>query len=428
MNMEEMKLPEGENRACVITAPKFTAKPLEIIAACLSYVLAYIWIEFAFGCNLFEKIAFPLGFLVCVEIANWGKKRKWEDYIWLACFLMLWAGSVFHRHNAFEDEFLPLFIFHGEAIWYALSRSEALFEGKTGRLLPADALFGAVVYPFKHYFLRIRTIWYGLSKIGKEKKDWEKLLWVLAAVAFGGVLFVGAVNMLSLADDEFGNIVESVTQWFSFDVDELTVYRIFFSKPCGAYLFGVMCGMAREKRDEIDRKRSALDGFLARLGKVPAAAWLSITLAFCAVYAFFFALQSKYLFGAFTRTLPEGFIVSEYARQGFFELCKVMAINFTLLWLVLRTSAGNARKNLSLRIASILLIAESMVFAIIAASKLWLYIDCFGFTPLRLQSAWLVSVLFAGCIAAFVSVIADKRTTRWWAIYSAVSLCALTLI
>ena len=428
MNMDEMRVPEGEAPAGVITAPQFTAKPIEIIAACLSYVLAYIWLPFAIGTNPVEKIVFPLGFLICVEIANRGKKRKLEDYLWLACFLMLWAGSVFSRQNAFEDGFLPLFIFHGEAIWYALSRSDALFEGKTGRFLPTDALFGAVVYPFKYYFLRIRTIWYGISSIGREKKDWEKLLWGIAAVAFGGVLFAGAVNMLSLADDEFGGIVGSITEWFTFEIDELTVYRILFSIPCGAYLYGVMCGMAREKRVEIDRRRSLLDGFLARLGKVPTAAWLCITAAFCAVYAFFFALQFKYLFGAFTRTLPEGFNVSEYARQGFFELCKVMAINFTLLWLVLRTSAGNARKNALLRAASAALIVESMVFAVIAASKLWLYIDCFGFTPLRLQSAWLVSVLFAGCIAALVSLLADRRTTRWWAIYSAVSLCALTLI
>lgn len=426
--MEEMRIPEGAAPAGDITAPKFTAKPLEIAAACLTYPLAYIWFEFVFGDGTLEKIVFPLGFLVCVELANWGKKRRWEDCLWLGCFLMLWAGSVFGRQNAFDGAFFPLLVFHGEAVWYALSRSDALLEEKTGRLLPADAFLGAAVYPLKHFFLRIRTVFYGVSGVIKEKKSWEKLLWVLAAFAFGGVLLAGAVNMLSLADDEFGGIVGRVTQYFTFEIDDLTVYRVIFSIPCGAYLFGAACGTAREERAEIDRKRTALDAFLARLGKVPSAAWLVITIVFCAVYAFFFALQSKYLFGAFTRSLPDGFIVSEYARQGFFELCRVMGINFTLLWLVLRTSAGNARKNAPLRIASAALVAESVVFAVIAASKLWLYIDCFGFTPLRLQSAWLVSVLFAGCAAALVSVLADKRTARWWAIYSAVSLCALTLI
>ena len=35
--------------------------------------------------------------------------------------------------------------------------------------------------------------------------------------------------------------------------------------------------------------------------------------------------------------------------------------------------------------------------AAVAFSKIALYISVFGFTPKRLQSAWLVTVLFAGC-------------------------------
>ena len=72
---------------------------------------------------------------------------------------------------------------------------------------------------------------------------------------------------------------------------------------------------------------------LPKLRVVPEAVWLAALGVFSVLYLAFFFVQGRYLFGAFTRTLPESFTVAEYARQGFFELCRVMAINFTLFWL-----------------------------------------------------------------------------------------------
>ena len=130
---------------------------------------------------------------------------------------------------------------------------------------------------------------------------------------------------------------------------------------------------------------------------------------FSAVYLAFFGLQASYLFGAFTRTLPEGYTVAEYARQGFFSLCRVMAVNFALLWLVTRSCAQPVREKRSVLLLCTGILAESLLFAVIAASKLYLYISSFGFTPLRLQSAWLIVVLFAGCACALYALWGGKK-------------------
>ena len=74
---------------------------------------------------------------------------------------------------------------------------------------------------------------------------------------------------------------------------------------------------------------AAVNGFLPRLRTVPERLWTVVMAVFAAVYILFFAVQSSYLFGAFSRTLPEDFTVAQYAREGFFELCRVMAINFS---------------------------------------------------------------------------------------------------
>ena len=72
--------------------------------------------------------------------------------------------------------------------------------------------------------------------------------------------------------------------------------------------------------------------------------------------------------------------------------------------------------------------SRPLLLAVTAGSKLWLYIDCFGFTPLRLQSAWLICSLAFGCIAAIWSIVRKKETFRAWAIFSAATLTALHFI
>ena len=81
-----------------------------------------------------------------------------------------------------------------------------------------------------------------------------------------------------------------------------------------------------------------------------------------------------------------------------------------------------------LRIAGLVLIAESALLAVVALSKLGLYIDCFGFTPLRLQSTWLACTLLFGCGCAAVSLLTGRRTFRAWMIFGSVTLTALCLM
>ena len=123
--------------------------------------------------------------------------------------------------------------------------------------------------------------------------------------------------------------------------------------------------------------------------------------------------------------LPEGFIISQYAREGFFELCKVIAVNFSVLWLATRMVTDETKNSASFLWSCLIFLAESMLFAIIAFSKLYLYIHTFGFTPLRLQSTWLVCVCFAGCAFWMWSLVTGNKSFRKWVIFSAVTLCLL---
>ena len=403
--------------------PPFTASVPEFWAALAMYALAWIWFYLDEPAWLCVIVA---GFIALTELLHWRSPRPRESWFWLGCMLTLTAAVVLKRCRAWDGPARPTFFLHIFAVWWLLCRSGRLAEGESGRLLPLDALHGFLVFPFKHFFLRIRSLWYGLTHIGRGERrvKTEAVVWSLGAVLLAVLLFIKAVQLLSQADALFGAKLRGLAELFDFEFDSL---QLVLSLPVGAYLFGLIAGAAREDAEAIRARGSRLKYWLASMRKVPDGVFAGLMAAFGLLYLAFFLFQSSYLFGAFTRTLPEGFVVAEYARQGFFELCKVMAVNFVLLWLAARFASKPLRERRLLRACAAILLAESLLFAVVAASKLGLYIDCFGFTPLRLQSFWLVTVLAAGCVCSLITLCTRKKSFRFWMFFGAATLCLLCL-
>ncbi len=468
-------------RDLVCEREPFTASRREIICALASYALGYAWTGFSWQ-PLGLLLTAGLLVLLCEAIQK-GVSRSRESLVWLGCFAVCtfslfvqevrqygicisgnwllmpsagaWEPVEYGFCRVWDDYQLALFV-HVFAVWWVISRSGKLLAGESSRFLPMDALNAFVLVPLGNFFLRIRALWYGGSMLAaglRRKEDradrGDTRWWVLLAALLSAVLFIMAGELLSSADQGFAQFYSSIRDLFRLDweADPETVFRIMASIPVGMYLFGLIAGSARVKRERLDGQVKGIEAFLESIRRVPEVFWTIVIGVFSLLYLAFFVFQARYLFGAFTRTLPEGFIVSQYAREGFFELCKVVALNFSLLWMVTRMarSAGNstygdpavpgnapagvkhADGSVLFRAACLALLFESAVFAVIAFSKLALYIDCFGFTPLRFQSIWLVCVLFAACALWAVNLVTGRKVFRYWMYFGAVSLSLLSL-
>ncbi len=427
--MNETELPEGglpaeETAAPAIPEkPRFSASWLEVGAALGCYLLGRLWIEIDEPVWLLIFVALFVGL---TELLHRQTERPKESWFWLGCMAVLTAAVVFDRYHAWEQDFYPLLFLHVFAVWWVLCRGGRLCEGISGPLLPIDALNGFLLFPFGHFFLRIRCLWYGLTHVGRgeRKPKTNTVIWTLTAAAAAVLLFVKAAQLLSEADSGFGALIDEFLALFSFDFDGL---RLTISLLVGAYIFGLVAGSARQEAEAVQAGGRRVRYWLFQVRQVPPAVFTVVLTVFALFYLAFFVLQGSYLFGAFTRTLPEGFVVAEYARQGFFELCRVMALNFALLWLAARLAQKPLREQKLLRVPAAVLLAESLLFAVVAASKLGLYIDCFGFTPLRLQSFWLVTVLAAGCVCSLLTLLTGKKSFRAWMFFGAATLCLLCL-
>lgn len=416
------------------TALSFAASVRECIAAPLMLLCALCYVEMFWASsdstvNVWLCI-FTASFLGLTEFLCQGKKFRAESLLWLAGVLIPLLGILLKRTQVWEEDFSLLFM-HGFAIWYVISRNDLLLQHYTGKYLPIDGINAVIVLPFKNIFLKLRVLWYGVTHIG-GRKDGRKfkadtLIFSALAVVLALALFGKAVGLLTDADSGFADLMKNVADFFRFEWSEDLLLRLIFAIPVSAYLFGLTAGAGREKRSETDGLEGRIEETLGSLRKVPAGLWNGILAAFLLLYVLFFAKQLPYFLGGFTGTIPKDTLVSTYAREGFFELCKVVAVNFTLLWLVTRMGLKPVREaNLTKGLCGGLLL-ESLLLAAVAFSKLLLYMNMHGLTVKRLQASWLVVVLAFGCLAAAYTLFTGKKSFRAFLHFAVVSLLGMYL-
>ncbi len=418
----------------------FSSSFRERVCAFAMYAAAYLYVYSYFSIDgLFYEwgwkwrillTVFALVFVLMTEYLHWTTKRLPESWIWLGCAAAVILSLFVRVHPDQEpvwNEGQTVLFLHIFAVWWAISRTDRLAGGESGSLLPLDALNGFVLVPFGNFFLRIRCVFSAFRQKPKREGRGRTVAAVIIAAIAGLALLILSARQLAGADGAFQGLLDRLRLGLNLRIDGDVVGRVLLSLPVGAYVFGLIAGLGRQDRERVLERGTLAKQMLARLRQVPSAVWLAVLGVFSAMYLVFFFLQARYLFGAFTRTLPDGFTVAEYARQGFFELCRVMAINFVLFWLVTKTGTADRKTDRALNIMSILLLAESMIFAVIALSKLGLYISCFGFTPKRLESSWLACVLLCGCVCALVTHLTHRKSFRIWMIFGAATLAVLSL-
>ena len=417
-----------------IEVPQLYEKPfvpskIEKIAMFISYPIAFLYTyvllpSYNDGSQSVITAIFTLLFCASAELFYHKQKATKESFIWLGSIVVLLVSMLLGRNQVWGNG-LALFFIHCYAVYWLMSRSGRLMEKVSGPLAPLDIINGYFVFPFKHFFLRIKVLWMTVTSGMKKRENRESGISAWIAVAVGLVLFFLAGSLLASADETFNRIVGDLLKYFNFEMFSEILIRFIVSIPVGAYLFGLVIGTGREDTSILRKKKDLILQKTDELRKVPVKVWTIILTGFCTMYLVFFIIQGSYIFGAFTRTLPEGFTVAQYARQGFFELCKIMALNFLLLWIVIKSSKDDIRNYRFGMVMCSMILIESILFSVTAFSKIILYISCFGFTPLRIQSSWLVFVLFCGSVLAVYSLWTGKKSFRIWIFISGISL-ALT--
>lgn len=429
---------------------------VKLVLVVFSYVLAFLYFDKLIGSYDMNQpgtfkyeiitVVVTAGFVLWLELTmlyqrlekkvEVEKKAVIEARFWEVILIALSVATHFG-----VDPDLNFFLMHVVVVYMVLCGTGHLFKGESSIYIFGDLISGFFRIPFANFIVRIKTTILSvkdlITKKEGEEKSVKKTVVTLLSIAFVIValfVFWGVFGLLSEIDSSFmtvySGINEAVSKFFmSFIVHfEEYIFEFIVSIPIGAYLSGLYFGAGSGVNTFEKRVTTAIDGNYKRVKVIPAVIFYIISVMFVLMYTLFFVSQARLLFSGFAGVLPEEFTASRYARDGFSQLSTVLVINFMGLG-VMRLFSSKSVVDSKLTLAgSVTLMATSMIFAVISASKIILYISRFGYTDLRAESLWFTVVAFAGSALAIVNMVSGKKTFKPWMIFSAVSFIVMNVI
>lgn len=222
---------------------------------------------------------------------------------------------------------------------------------------------------------------------GKRNKAlWSAVLGVVIAVPMLAIV----VALLSGADILFRRMTTQLFDWIKPGNLFNVAFRI-AAMFLGTYMLIAYLCRGSIKEEVQDRRNG--EPILA----------ITITGLLSVIYILFCGIQ---IFGLFLgrMELPEGYTYAMYAREGFFQLLVVSALNLVIVL----CSLAYFKESKVLKV--ILTIMSLCTFVMIASSamRMILYIQSYYMTFLRLFVLWALAVLFALFVGVIISIFREK--------------------
>ena len=419
----------------------------------LAYPLAYAYIRLIFnftdvselGPEIFDgKLTlaltypvFALLFILVNEIIRRGRRGEKslpgkETLFWYGMTFL--AGLTATVGPAIE---LSLFAMHLCGVYSVLTSNDILLGGKTSGFIPADLIHGFCVKSFAG-FPNFITDWGCFKKPKPDENAPEvqrkSILGAVIFVIVMSILLIISVSLMSSIDEDLGDFFVGLFRDIGDYIDELELYeiipRIIFAVPVCFYLYGLMSRSAKSDGARENRFASWLTKFMGK-GKTASAIVVYIAAGvFVLAYLLFFIKRLAYMMGGFSGDVPDGMLVSHYAREGFFELVGIMAVNMCvyLAIILFGKSDQGGKFSVPAKILVTLLMVESIIFAVIAMSKLGLYYSIYGYTPKRILAMWATLALGFAAGLTIITVHRGKPHFRAGVLFTSVSYIAICVL
>jgi len=360
---------------------------LDAIFVLLTFLSGYLFVWLVNPFNLgFGVTLFTLCFcsMTLLYMRSQGMPSTKQSNCWLAIILL---SSI--NFSLFSNETLQffnlIFLMGCTAYWVAVLSSTRL-EKSLGRYFVPDMVNQLFKVPFCNFGCSTKILKRSAVKNKKSKVLLASLCGALVAIP----LICVVLSLLIQADQAFQTVMQQITA----NIGEQVITFLLRLLPAflvGSYLFGLLYGNIHKRYvDTITAEKSTR--FSQKCKRFPTAASITALCLLCGVYLFFFGTQTAGLFSAFSNQHPDGITYAEYARRGFFELCKVAFINLGVMTVSSFFTASTDNK--AMRVINVILSVETLILITTAISKMVLYIDRYGLTQMRVYTSWFMILLF----------------------------------
>lgn len=206
-----------------------------------------------------------------------------------------------------------------------------------------------------------------------------------------GLPIVFIVTLLLMNTDEgFKNIIVSLYDKFNFDFISI-FFRIFIFVIIFFPLYGFFYGLRNKKEianTQSEKMKIKIFDYIIVI---------TVTSSICAVYIIYCLSKLTYFISGFLGILPIEYTFAEYARKGFFECIPLGGINLILIIILtmFTKTEENKKRCKIIKAYTTYIIAFTLFLVISAFSKMWLYINAYGVTIMRIYVSWF---LILGCM------------------------------
>lgn len=360
--------------------------------AALFYLLGALYVyTLFFAANPSAFTLFAAVYLGIILLFAFAKNKALRNRLlfWPAATGLLAVSFLYDSYSAFIlPKILMLTALGG---YCAVALCGGLVDQKTSSALGADMLRCFFIFPFGNFFAGFGAFFAGPKKKEKQSGRWLNVfLGFLICIPLLCVI----LPLLLQADAFFGQLLTKLVDGLFFRFNLITVIFCFtLGLPVGLYFFG-LCYGSSGATDATSYSRKKLDKAAPQRRILSTESVVTVLLVLSAVYFLFIALQTKVLFAAFKGVCPEGFYsFSEYARQGFFELCRVAALNLCILVLGRVLVRRPINQNIGLRRAEILICFFTFCLIFSAVGRMMLYISAYGLTLKRVGTLLILAFL-----------------------------------
>lgn len=351
-------------------------------------ILAAIIIVFFHNLNInwyFKNIIIPFSVLIISNIAIYEKDKfiNKKAYFMLIPITLILISDPIIKIDA-SNKFLNVIV-----LFILVSIFLFLLVNKNYKISVNNISLMFKLFPDKIF----SNLKYLKPSITKEKN--KKIVNIILGLAIGaGISFV-ILLLLTSADDYFDAFLDKFSISFNLDISNIILFIIWF-----IIMFSISINVYKNK----DIKMREV-----RLKKIDNTIIITVLSVINFVFVLFLISEISKLCGNFLQ-LPKGYIYSSYAREGFFQLLFVTLINFSIISFLMYKTNG-IKENKIVRNLIFLLIAFSIILIFNSYYRMYLYIDKFGFTILRLQVMLFLTmevVLFGFIIKKILSEIKNE--------------------
>ena len=320
------------------------------------------------------------------------QRQDW--YLWIFLMMDILPNIIYQGHTTLKTINF-LFVNILLAYWFLSCAHHRILDHESDFIL-LDILHAVAHAPFR--FLKpTLACFHNTCTFGGTRKDLAKIL-IGCIISFPVLLII--LPLLSHADTTFETWLSMihidttlVMEWIGTLMVTIPLFFYYFSMSYG----NITNSSLRIYNKDIETKR------LQNLSMIPVSIYTTLETILVITYLIFLFASFQSIITAVGAS-KELFSYSDFARQGFFELCIIGAINLTMILLIRLTASSHAISKMEKA-----LILETLLLIISAMVKMIFYILSYhALTYLRVYASWFMIVLFG----LFLILLLQKKETK----------------